>query len=111
MTIDELLAEHTDDVAALASRLIAHLSDAADWADTRVWPGWHGIGFHHGDAGYVVGVFPRRDRVQILFEHGHFLGDAPFLEGEGQTRTIEFTDWDEDRLGVVDDLLDRALGT
>ena len=111
MTIDELLAEHSEDEADLASRLLIHLADAADWVDTRVWPGWHGVGFHHADAGYVVGVFPRRDHVQVLFEHGHLLGDAPFLRGSGQTRTIDFTDWDEARLAAVDDLIDRALGT
>lgn len=111
MTIDELLDEHTEAVAGLASRLLAHLADAVDWSETRVWPGWHGVGFHHAEAGYVVGVFPRHDHVQVLFEHGHLLGDAPYLEGTGQTRTVTFTEWDAARLAVVDDLLDRALGT
>ena len=111
MTIDDLLDEHTDDVADLARRLIDHVAASAAWADIRVYPGWHGVGFHHRDAGYVVGVFPQRDAVRVLFERGHLLGDVKFLEGDGQTRHIEFTGWDQDRLGSVDELLDRALSS
>jgi hypothetical protein len=111
MTIEELLDEHTDAVAELAFRLLAHLADGWDWSETRVWSGWHGVGFHHAKAGYVVGLFPCHDDVRVLFEDGHLLGDAPYLEGNGQTRTVAFTEWDEARLAVVDDLLDRALAT
>ena len=110
MTLDDLLARHTDDIADLARRLLDLVDGAADWAETRVYAGWHGVGFHHADAGYVVGVFPRRDAIQVLFEHGHLLGDAPFLDGSGQTRTVEFTKWDEERVAVVEELIDRALG-
>lgn len=109
MTVDELLDEHTPQIAALARRLLDHVGSAAAWADRRVYPGWHGVGFHHADAGYVVGIFPQRDAVRVLFERGHLLGAAAFLEGSGQTRSILFTAWDDARAGVVDDLIDRAL--
>lgn len=109
MDAAELLAEHTSEIADLARRLLDHVEDRADWAEARVYPGWHGVGFHHPDLGYVVGVFPRRDSVRVLFEHGHLLGDARFLEGTGQTRFIDFTEWDPLRLETVDDLLDRGL--
>ena len=75
----------------------------------KVYPGWHGVGFHHADAGYVVAVFPRATSVRVLFEHGRMLGDADYLEGSGQTRFITFTAADAARLAVVDDLIDRAL--
>ena len=110
MTLEELLADHTDAVADVARRLIDHVGAAAEWSKTSVYPGWHGVGFHHAQAGYVVGVFPRVDDVRVLFEHGHALGDADYLEGSGQTRFITFTAPDPARLAVVDDLIDRALG-
>ena len=44
-----------------------------------------------------------------LFEHGRLLGTAPFFEGSGQTRYVEFTEWDVDRVATVDEVLDRAL--
>ena len=104
-----MLAEHTDDVAALTRRLLEHIASTVDWADTRVYRGWHGVGFHHTEAGYVIGVFPRADSVRVLFEQGHLLGDADYLEGSRQTRYVDFEKWDEDRLATVDELLDRAL--
>ena len=109
MTVEELLAVHTPHIADLAERIIDHLHHRASWAETRVYAGWHGVGFHHAEAGYVVGVFPRDESVRVLFEHGHLLGDAPYLEGSGQTRVIDFGDWDADRIASIDDVLDRAL--
>ncbi|MDJ0923164.1 MAG: hypothetical protein QNJ77_01275 [Acidimicrobiia bacterium] len=109
MTIDELLDEHTTEIAALTRRLLGHLAAATDWSETRVYAGWHGVGLHHVDLGYVVGIFPRADSVRVLFEHGHMLGEAPYLDGSGQTRFVDFECWDDARLATVDDLLDRAL--
>ncbi len=109
MTVDDLLADHLPEIAELTRRLLDHVAGSADWAETRVYAGWHGVGFHDRDAGYVVGVFPRAESVRVLFEHGHLLGDAPHLEGTGQTRYVEFATWDEARLAVVDDLIDRSL--
>lgn len=111
MEVDSLLAEHTDEVAALTRRLLEHISRAAEWVERRVNPGWHGIAFHHVELGYVVGVFPRADSVRVLFEHGNLLGKAEFLEGSGQTRYIDFEKWDPQRVATVDDLLDRSLAT
>ena len=109
MTVDQLLAEHTDEVADLARRLIDHITAAAAWSEAKVYRGWHGVGFHHPDAGYVAGVFPRRDVVRVLFERGHLLGDVEYLDGDGQTRHIDFPRWDDGRIASVDEMLDRAL--
>lgn len=109
MTIEELLEQHTPRIAELARRLIDHVGAAAEWSELRVYSGWHGVGFHHSELGYVVGVFPRPSSVRVLFEHGHLLGEAPFVEGSGQTRYVDFTRWQAGRVAAVDDLLDRAL--
>jgi hypothetical protein len=109
MTPDELLGEHTPEIASLARQLLDHVTAAFDWSEARVYPGWHGIGFHSGRDGYVVGVFPRTASVRVLFEHGNLLGEAPFLEGSGQTRYVEFVAMDAARLAAVDDVLERAL--
>ena len=109
MTIDELLNQHTQQVAALCRRLLNHVTAAADWSQVKVYPGWHGVGFHHPDLGYVIGVFPRREDVRVVFERGEFLGGARFLDGGGQTRHVDFVDWDRDRLATLDEILERAL--
>jgi hypothetical protein len=109
MDIDGLLTEHTNEIAALTRRLLEHISAAAKWDDQRVYAGWHGVGFHHPEFGYVVGIFPRATSVRVLFEHGHLLGDAPFVEGSGKTRYVDLTTWHAGRVAAVDDMLDRAL--
>ena len=111
MTIDELLAEHPAGIEDLARRVLAYIAGAADWSDQRVYPGWHGVGFHHSELGYVVGVFPRTSSVRVLFEHGHLLGTAPYLEGSGQTRYVDLTGWDSGRIETIDAMLERALAT
>jgi hypothetical protein len=109
MDLDELLDQHTPQVAELCRRLLDHISAAAEWSESRVYAGWHGVGFHHGDLGYVVGVFPHQDDVRVVFERGEWLGQAPFLDGDGQTRHVDFTNWDRERVATVEDILDRAL--
>lgn len=109
MDVESLLAEHTDEIATLFRRLVNHITEAAQWTDRRVYAGWHGVGFHHGELGYVVGVFPREDSVRVLFEQGHLLGEAEFLKGSGQTRYVDFTEFGTARVATVDDMLDRAL--
>lgn len=109
MTVDQLLEDHTPEIADLTRRLLERIQSAASWKELRVYPGWHGIGLHHPDLGYVVGLFPRVDVVRVLFEHGALLGTARFLEGLGSTRFVDFEDWDLARVAVVDDLVDRAL--
>jgi hypothetical protein len=59
----------------------------------RVYRGWQGVGFRHPEAGYVCAVFPRGDRVDLLFEHGVGLPDPDSaLTGSGtQTRSLPLT--------------------
>ena len=110
VTPTELLSDHTEPIRELAMALLEHIRKAAEWADERVYPGWHGVGFHHRERGYVVGVFPRSTDVRVLFEHGHLLGEAAHVEGTGQTRWVSFTEMDRARLDSIDRLLERALG-
>ncbi len=109
MTIEELLDQHDPAIAELCRRLLEYIEAAAAWSERKVYAGWHGVGFHHGALGYVVGVFPRAADVRVLFEHGYVLGEARYLDGSGQTRYVDFAEWDESRLATVDEMLDRAL--
>ena len=104
MTIDELLDQHTPEVAEICRQLLEHIGAAAEWSQRKVYSGWHGVAFRHSEMGYVVGVFPRRDYVRVVFESGHMLGEAPFLEGTGQTRHVDFVEWDNKRLATLDEV-------
>jgi hypothetical protein len=109
VTLEELLAEHRPEIAELAERVINHVDQSGPWSEMRVYAGWHGVGFHHAELGYVIGVFPGESSVRVLFEHGNLLGEAPFLSGTGQTRFVDFDEWSDERIETVDDLLARAI--
>jgi hypothetical protein len=81
-----LLAEHTDEVAAVTEWLREMVLGALPDASERVYRGWHGFGYHHPEAGYVCAVFPRADEVLLAFERGVELEDPDgLLEGDGRT--------------------------
>ena len=82
MTPEELLAEHTEAVAQLAAGVRSIVTRALPDAEERVYRGWHGLGYVDPDAGYVCGIFPRRDEVKLGFEHGYAL-DHPLLTERG----------------------------
>ena len=97
MTPDELLDDHTPAVRALAQRLRRLVRsvcpEASERASVRVYPGWHGLGFHNPDVGFFCGIFPLADSVRLLFEHGALLDDHDGLltGGGSQTRYVELT--------------------
>ena len=87
-----LRAEH-----AGALELAAWTRDAVLAADPdlseRVYHGWRGVGYRHPEAGYVCGLFPRGERVELVFERGATLLDPEaVLAGSGtQTRVLSVT--------------------
>jgi hypothetical protein len=111
MTIDDLLAEHTPDVAELTRRLRDAIRAGHPVLSERVYPGWHGIGFHHPQAGYVCALFPADDRVRLGFEHGHLLADTDGLfDGDGeQVRYVTLTEWRPDLIESLTELIDEAI--
>ena len=111
MTIDELLAEHTPDVAELTLALRHSIRTAHPGLTERVYPGWHGIGFHHPDAGYVCALFPGDEQVRLGFEHGHLLTDTDgvFDPGGRQVRYVTFTEWQPELIDSLTELVDEAI--
>lgn len=81
----DLLGEWPAAVGEQAIRLRAWLRGRYPELDERVYRGWQALGYHHPEAGYVCGIFPREERVQFLFEHGASLPDPRgLLEGDGR---------------------------
>jgi hypothetical protein len=82
---DEVLAEHSDEVAALTRELRATILRAHPQLTEQVYAGWGGLGFHHPAAGYVGALFLRDGEVVVGFEHGAELPDPHgLLEGGGR---------------------------
>lgn len=77
----------------------------------RVFRGWRGVGFHHPEAGYVCAIYPRDERIDLLFEHGASLVDPDgLLTGQGmQTRTFPVTSADATTRAAIEALVQQAI--
>jgi hypothetical protein len=111
----ELLADHSDDIQALFRRLRQAILTAVPELIERVYPGWHGLGFHHPDRGYLLAIFPMEDEVKVGFEYGAHLPDPyELLSGTGRRlRYLRFVPEGSGRNGPTEDhlieYLDHAL--
>lgn len=78
-------------VRSLANRLRTVVKKAAPALREAAYPGWKAVGFRHPEAGYVCGVFPTRDCVRLIIEHGAALADPDgILEGTGKVRQVRY---------------------
>lgn len=109
--IDDLLEQHTPEVIDLCLRLREVIRAAMPDATEKVYLGWHGIGFHHPDVGYVCAVFPGEDHVRVGFEHGHLLPDAHelFDPGGGQVRYVTVNELTPDLVVRLEEVVDHAV--
>lgn len=74
-------------------------------------PTWHSIGYRHPKAGYVCGIFPHKDSIDLVFEFGILLSDPhKVLQGDGkQTRYIPITSIDVINETAIKQLIDESL--
>lgn len=109
--IDDLLEQHTPEVIDLSLRLREVIRAAMPDATEKVYLGWHGVGFHHPDAGYVCAIFPGEDHVRVGFEHGHLLPDAHELLVPGGSRVgyITVKELTQDLIVRLEELVDHAV--
>jgi hypothetical protein len=109
--IEDLLEQHTPEVADLTLRLREVIRTAMPDAGEKVYQGWHGVGFHHPDAGYVCAIFPGDDHVRVGFEHGHLLPDpyGLFDSGGEQVRYITVDQMTPDLAQQLQELIDHAV--
>ncbi len=109
--VEDLLANHCDAVIALARQLRAVILGAHPRFAERARPGWHSINYRDPAAGFVCALFPRADRVQLVFEHGARLPDPQGrLSGTGrQVRSLEVPVGTAVEPDVVGHYLDLAV--
>lgn len=93
-----------EDIAGLATDLVALLLHLRPELTPRVRTGWRSINFRHPTAGFLCAVFPHPDRVALVFEHGRQLSDPEgLLAGDG--RQVRFV-----RLVPGQDLPESGIG-
>jgi len=91
LTPAALLQPFPPRVRALANRLRSIVKKAAPSLKEAAYPGWKAVGFRHGEAGYICGVFPSAAGVRLIFEHGAGLRDPDgLLEGGGRVKQVRY---------------------
>ena len=81
--LDTLLARTDLSVAQTVRDLAALLDTIAPDLEPQVRLGWGSVNYRHRRAGFVCAIFPMRDHVSLIFEHGRQL-DSPLLQGDGK---------------------------
>ena len=83
-TPGNILRPYPPSVRHLAHELRKLVRRTLPKVEERVYDGWHGIGYHDRQAGYLVGIFPQPDCVKLYFEHGAVIPDPHHvLTGHG----------------------------
>ena len=108
---ESILDDHTLEVRAIAEELRKLIRESLPEATESGHPTWHSIGYRHPKAGYMCGIFPHKDSVDLVFEFGILLSDPyKVLQGDGkQTRYIPITNVDEINVMAVKQLIAEAL--
>ncbi|EMY32877.1 hypothetical protein D477_017864 [Arthrobacter crystallopoietes BAB-32] len=107
----EYLRQEFPEQAELALWLRSVLLEAEPDLEQRVYRGWQAVGFRHPDAGYVCGIFPRPEGLQLLFEHGASLPDPEgvLTAGGRQVRALPIADRSADTVDLVQRFLARSV--
>ena len=107
----DILAEHTPEVRALAESLRRLILETLPNVLEVAYPVWHGIGYRHPESGYLCGIFPQQDSVKLGFEFGVLLPDSDgLLEGAGkQVRYVTIRESKDIRVDAIKRLLRAAI--
>jgi hypothetical protein len=108
---EEILIGHTPEVRELCEKLRQLIKEAVPKAVEKAYPGWHGIGYTHPEAGYFCAIFPQKDFVRLGFEFGILLPDPQgLLEGNAkQVRYLQIHKLKDIPLEAIRSLIEAAI--
>jgi hypothetical protein len=111
VSADAILGRYGPDGDRAARWLRGVIDDAGLHLDERPRPGWVCLTYHHPDAGYVVGIFPRDGHAQLVVEHGAALDgfDDLFDEVGGQIAKVIVRDVPDPRRERIVDAVVAAI--
>jgi hypothetical protein len=76
---EQILKDHTPQIQVIAEKLRAIVKNTVPNVTEKAYPGWHGIGYTHQQAGYFCCIFPHKDKVSLALEYGALLPDPDNL--------------------------------
>lgn len=109
--ISEILRPHPEEILEIVQELRVMIKESfPDWEE-RGYPVWKAIGFRDPIQGYVCGLFPFLDRVDLVFEWGVLLKDPKKkLLGQGkQIRYLRYHSRSEIVSKLILDFLKKSI--
>jgi len=99
------------EIRSIAKQLRTLIRETMPEADENGHSIWHSVNYRHPKAGYVCGIFPRKEYIDLVFEFGILLPDPhKVLQGTGkQIRYIRLTESDEINEEAIKQLIRDAL--
>lgn len=90
-TIQAFLVGFDPNVRELVNSARKFIRESAPGAREKLNPGWGSVNYSDPEVGYFVGIFPKQDRVDLVFEFGVLLPDPQgLLKGDGsQVRHVQ----------------------
>lgn len=92
--LDKIINQFPKSIQDITQKLRETIQNEGFMFVQKAYPGWKAIGYRHQKAGYVCGVFPGKEKVKLVFEHGAKIKDPHrLLKGSDlkQIRYLEFT--------------------
>ncbi|HUF00258.1 MAG TPA: DUF1801 domain-containing protein [Anaerolineales bacterium] len=81
---EDILSDHPAEIHASAEKLRKLIRESMPEGVESGHPFWHSINYRHPSAGYVCGLFPRNEYIDLVFEFGILLPDPQnVLQGDG----------------------------
>ncbi len=111
---EQILEDHDPHIRQLAQRLRELIKGNIPEVVEKAYPGWRAIGYRHPKAGYICGIFPYSDKINLAFEHGasffdpdHLLKSPP--TSSKQVRYFEVRSEEDINEAIIADFLAQAL--
>ncbi len=111
--LDQAIVAGADSVGIAAAEWLCELVRGRLELAERPQAGWQALTFHHREAGYVVGVFPRKGHAQLIVEHGAALDgfDELFDELGAQIAKVIVTSVPDPRGPAIIDAVLASIAT
>ena len=111
VSVESVLERCAPDQRAIVESLRGLIRNVVPVASESAHGVWQSINYRHPESGYFCGIFPRADRVQLVYEWGVLLPDPEgVLEGTGtHTRNLYIREGDSIPAAAIQALLLAAL--
>ncbi len=111
---EQILETHDPYIQQLAEKLRELIKRNIPEAVEKAYPGWRAIGYRHPIAGYICGIFPYSDKINLAFEHGASFHDPDHLlkkppTSSKQVRYFEVRTEEDIDEAVIADFLPQAV--